>query len=147
MSVRLFTIGFTETNAEEFFTTLRRAGVKRVIDIRLNNTSQLAGFAKKDDLRFFLREVAGIEYVHMPELAPTQDILDAFKKRKGDWAVFEREFNALMAERKAEDAIPRETADLACLLCSEKKPDRCHRRLVAEYLQQHWGDVTVLHLL
>lgn len=146
MSVQLFTIGFAETNAESFFTSLRSAGVKRIIDVRLNNTSQLAGFSKKDDLRFFLREVAGIEYIHMPELAPTQDILDAFKKHKGSWAVYEQEFNALMAKRGIENAISRENANLGCLLCSEKKPHHCHRRLVAEYLQKHWGDVSIMHL-
>jgi uncharacterized protein (DUF488 family) len=146
VSVQLFTIGFAETNAESFFTSLRSAGVKRIIDVRLNNTSQLAGFSKKDDLRFFLREVAGIEYIHMPELAPTQDILDAFKKHKGSWAVYEQEFNALMAKRGIENAISRENANLGCLLCSEKKPHHCHRRLVAEYLQKHWGDVSIMHL-
>jgi uncharacterized protein (DUF488 family) len=146
VSVHLFTIGFAETNAESFFTSLRSAGVKRIIDVRLNNTSQLAGFSKKDDLRFFLREMASIEYIHMPELAPTQDILDAFKKYKGSWAVYEQEFNALMAKRGIENAISRENANLGCLLCSEKKPHHCHRRLVAEYLQKHWGDVSIMHL-
>ena len=147
MSVRLFTIGFAETTAEHFFTMLQSAGVKRVIDVRLNNTSQLAGFSKKDDLRFFLREMGGIEYVHIPELAPTQNILDAFKKHKGSWAIYEQEFNALMAKRRIEDIVARDTADFGCLLCSEKKPDHCHRRLVAEHLQKHWGDVSTRHLL
>ena len=146
MSVQLFTIGFTETAAEQFFTMLRNAGVKRVVDVRLNNTSQLAGFSKKDDLRFFLREVGGIEYVHIPELAPTQDILDAFKKNKGSWESYERKFNLLMAQREAENALSPEVAHLGCLLCSEKEPDHCHRRLVAEYLQRHWGDVSITHL-
>lgn len=146
MSVQLFTIGFAETTAEHFFTMLRRAGVKRVIDVRLNNTSQLAGFSKKDDLRFLLREMGGIEYVHIPELAPTQDILDAFKKNKGSWAIYEQEFNALMAKREIEDIVARDIADFGCLLCSEKKPDHCHRRLVAEHLQKHWGDVSTTHL-
>lgn len=146
MTTQLFTIGFTETAAEQFFTLLRQAGVKRVVDVRLNNTSQLAGFSKKDDLRFFLREVVGIEYVHMPELAPTKDILDAFKKHRGNWTVYEQEFNALMAMRGIESVISRDTANLGCLLCSEKKPHHCHRRLVAEYLQKHWGDVSTKHL-
>jgi uncharacterized protein (DUF488 family) len=147
MSVQLFTIGFAETTAEQFFTVLRSAGVKRIIDVRLNNTSQLAGFSKKDDLRFFLREVAGIEYVHVPELAPTQDILDAFKKHKGSWAVYEQEFNTLITKRAIENALSREIADFGCLLCSEKKPQHCHRRLVAEYLQEQWGDVSTTHLV
>lgn len=146
MGVQLFTIGFAETSAEAFFTSLRDAGVKRVMDVRLNNTSQLAGFSKKDDLRFFLREVGGIEYVHVPELAPTQEIFDAFKKHKGSWTVFEQEFNALMAKRGIEKAISRDTAHLGCLLCSEKKPHHCHRRLVAEYLKKKWGSVLTSHL-
>lgn len=147
MSVRLFTVGFAATSAERFFAMLREAGVKRVVDVRLNNTSQLSGFTKRDDLRFFLEEVAGIEYMHVPELAPTQDILDAYKKHKGDWSVYEQEFNALMAKRAIEKTISRDTADLGCLLCSEKKPHHCHRRLVAEYLQQQWGDVQADHLV
>lgn len=147
MSVQLFTIGFAETTAEQFFKLLRDAGVKRVLDVRLNNTSQLAGFSKKDDLRFFLREVAEIDYVHIPELAPTQDILDAFKKHKGSWSVYEQEFAALMSKRTIENVISRDTANLACLLCSEKKPHHCHRRLVAEYLHRHWGDVSTTHLV
>lgn len=147
MSVKLFTIGFAETRAEQFFTLLRNAGVKRVVDVRLNNTSQLAGFSKRDDLRFFLREVAGIEYIHVAELAPTQEILDAFKKHKGDWSVYEQEFNALMAKREIEKVFSRDAADGGCLLCSEKTPHHCHRRLVAEYLNRHWGDVTTKHLV
>lgn len=147
MSVQLFTIGFAETTAEHFFKLLRGAGVKRIVDVRLNNTSQLAGFSKKDDLRFFLREMGGIEYIHVPELAPTQNILDAFKKHKGSWSVYEQEFNALMAKRGIENIISRDTASLGCLLCSEKKPHHCHRRLVAEYLQKHWGEVATKHLI
>jgi len=147
VSIQLFTIGFAETTAEHFFTTLRNAGVVRIVDVRLNNTSQLAGFSKKEDLRFFLREVGGIEYVHIPELAPTRDILDAFKKHKGSWAVYEQEFNALLAQREIENVISRDTANLGCLLCSEKRPHRCHRRLVAEYLEKHWDDVATRHLV
>lgn len=139
MGVRLFTIGFAETAASDFFTRLRESGVKRVVDVRLNNTSQLAGFSKRDDLKFFLREVGGIEYVHVPELAPTAEIFEAFKKNKGSWTVFEQEFNALMAKRGIENVVTREMMDMGCLLCSEKQAHRCHRRLVAEYLQKKWG--------
>ncbi len=142
MIVQIFTIGFAETTAESFFSLLRSSGVRRVVDVRLNNTSQLAGFSKKNDLSFFLREMCGIEYIHIPELAPTQDILDTFKKHKGKWDVYEQEFNSLMAKREIEKVIPRNTVDLGCLLCSEKSPHHCHRRLVAEYLQKHWENVT-----
>ncbi len=144
--VKIFTIGFTKKTAEEFFTRLIRAGVKRVIDIRLNNVSQLAGFAKRDDLRYFLRTIGGIEYHHRPDLAPTQQILDAFKKNKGSWPVYERDFLALLAARGIEKEIAPELLNDSCLLCSEEKPAQCHRRLVAEYLRSKWGNVEILHL-
>jgi len=144
--VKLYTIGFTKTTAESFFSRLSRAGVKKVIDVRLNNVSQLAGFAKKQDLPYFLKTICGIAYEHRPELAPTQDILAAYKKHRGDWAVYEPAFLGLMARRRIEDVIPRSAVDEACLLCSEDKPRHCHRRLVAEYLKSKWGDVEVVHL-
>jgi len=144
--MKLFTIGFTKTSAESFFGRLQKAGVKKVADVRLNNVSQLAGFAKKDDLRYFLRAICGIGYEHHPELAPTQEMLDAYKKRRGDWAEYERRFLDLMANRRIEETVARETLDGACLLCSEDKPHHCHRRLVAEYLKEKWGDLEVVHL-
>lgn len=146
--MKVFTIGFTKTSAEHFFGRLEEAGVKRVIDIRLNNRSQLAGFAKRDDLKFFLRTVGNIDYVHEPLLAPTQEILDAFKKRKGPWTEYERAFLALMRERRVEEKLDRGLLDGACLLCSEHKPHHCHRRLVAEYLSETWPEpgLDVVHL-
>lgn len=146
--MKVFTIGFTKTSAEHFFGRLEEAGVKRVIDIRLNNRSQLAGFAKRDDLKFFLRTVGDIDYVHEPLLAPTQEILDAFKKRKGPWTEYERAFLALMRERRVEEKLDRGLFDGACLLCSEHKPHHCHRRLVAEYLAEAWPEpgLDVAHL-
>ncbi|WP_254434825.1 DUF488 family protein [Magnetospirillum sp. UT-4] len=141
------TIGFTKTSAEGFFTRLVRAGVKRVIDVRLNNTSQLAGFAKAADLRYFLESIGGIGYRHEPLLAPTQDILDAYKKEKGDWSLYERRFLALMAAREVERRIDPATLEDGCLLCSEDKPHHCHRRLVAEYLGRKWSvPLEVRHL-
>jgi uncharacterized protein (DUF488 family) len=144
--VKLFTIGFTKKSAEKFFGLLRGSGAKRLVDVRLNNVSQLAGFAKKDDLAYFVKEICGMEYVHVPELAPTQDILDEYKKNKGDWAMYERKFLELMRQREIEKTIPRNLADDGCLLCSEDKPHHCHRRLVAEYLKEHWGEVEIKHL-
>jgi uncharacterized protein (DUF488 family) len=146
MAIRLFTIGFAETSAESFFTTLCDAGVKRVIDVRLNNTSQLAAYSKKDDLRYFLRQIGGIDYLHVPELAPTQEMLDAYKKQKGSWADYEAHFGDLIRSRHIERAIAPETAHLGCLLCSEKDPAQCHRRIVAEYLAKVWGDTEIVHL-
>lgn len=144
--VKIFTIGFTKKTAEQFFTRLIRAGVKRVIDVRLNNVSQLAGFAKQNDLAYFLRIIGGIDYHHHPELAPTQEILDAFKKNKGSWADYERDFLALLAKREIETKITPELLHEACLLCSEEKPAQCHRKLVAEYFRSKWGDAEIVHL-
>ena len=145
--MRLFTIGFTKKPAEAFFTKLKRSGAKRVVDVRLNNVSQLAGFAKRNDLEFFLREICHMDYVHLPELAPTQDILDEYKKDRGDWAVYKQRFLELMRKRQIEKRVePNLVAD-GCLLCSEDRPDYCHRRLVAEYLKSHWGEVEVTHIV
>jgi uncharacterized protein (DUF488 family) len=144
--MKIFSIGFTKKSARTFFGELRAAGVKRVVDVRLNNTSQLAGFAKKEDLQYFLQAICGIEYVHAADLAPTAEILDACKKHKGDWVRWERDFLALMRSRRIEDTVSRELLDGACLLCSEEKPDHCHRRLVAEYLKDKWGSVEIEHL-
>jgi uncharacterized protein (DUF488 family) len=145
--MKLLTIGFTKKSAEIFFTRLKDAGVKRLIDVRLNNVSQLAGFAKKDDLRYFTKAICDIEYVHLPRLAPTAEILDQYKKVKhGDWQLYERQFLELMRARHIERTTPREILDSGCLLCSEEKPHHCHRRLVAEYLKEQWGDVEIEHI-
>lgn len=142
----VFTIGFTKKTAEQFFTRLKQPGLQRVVDTRLNNVSQLAGFTKKDDLRYFLREVGQIDYVHLPTLAPTQEMLNAYKKNGGDWDTYEKQFLALMAERRIETSIDKNLVAGACLLCSEATPHHCHRRLVAEYLRGKWGDVEIQHL-
>jgi uncharacterized protein (DUF488 family) len=143
--MKLFTIGFTKTSAESFFTRLRKAGVREVVDVRLNNVSQLAGFAKRNDLRYFLKALCDIDYTHCAELAPTQAMLDAFKKEKGVWADYEKQFVDLMKSRRIEE-LPRGSMDGSCLLCSEDKPHHCHRRLVAEYLKEKWSDVDIVHL-
>lgn len=142
----IYTIGYTKKNAEQFFEALRKSGAKRLVDVRLNNVSQLAGFAKKQDLKYFLEKICGMEYVHLPILAPTRGILDEYKKRKGDWQVYERSFLSLMRERRIEDQVSRDVIGEGCLLGIEDKPDHCHRRLVAEYLKGHWGDVEIRHL-
>ncbi|MEJ2169158.1 MAG: DUF488 domain-containing protein [Desulfobacterales bacterium] len=145
--MKLYTIGFTKKSAEKFFSMLNDAGVQRVVDIRLNNTSQLAGFAKKEDLVYFLKKIGDIDYTHRPELAPTQDIMDAFKKIKGSWEIYEMLFRALLTQRAVEDTIPRKMLDGACLLCSEEKPQECHRRLVAEYFREKWPEIEIVHLV
>ena len=143
--MKIFTIGFMKKSAEQFFNRLKQPGLVRVVDTRLNNTSQLAGFTKKRDLEFFLREICKLGYVHLPELAPTQEILDAYKA-SGEWSNYERQFLSLMAERRIEDQVDKSILDGGCLLCSEATPEHCHRRLVAEYLRRKWGDVEIVHL-
>ncbi len=141
------TIGFTRKDAESFFSLLAGSGALRVIDVRLNNSSQLAAFSKRDDLCYFLRELLGIDYIHLPELAPTKEILAAFKKHKGDWSVYEPAFVDLMRKREIEKRLDPELIKGGCLLCSEHEPHHCHRRLVAEYLREHWGDLEIQHLV
>jgi uncharacterized protein (DUF488 family) len=145
--MEIYSIGFTQRSAEDFFNRLKSAGIRRLIDIRLNNTSQLAAFAKKDDLAYFLQTICDVAYAHEALLAPTQEILDAYKKRKGDWAAYEREFLALMRERRVEEKIDRtQFADPTVLLCSELTAEHCHRRLVLEYLAAQWDGITIHHL-
>jgi uncharacterized protein (DUF488 family) len=145
--MEIYSIGFTQKSAEQFFGALRRAGIRRLMDIRLNNTSQLAAFAKASDLPFFLRELCDASYVHEPRLAPTQEMLDAYKKKKGDWIAYEKEFFALITQRDISHAVDRESFNVpTALLCSEPTAEHCHRRLVLEYLASRWGDVTIHHL-
>ena len=145
-NINLYTIGFTKKTAQDFFTLLSKAGIKRIIDTRLNNVSQLAGFAKRKDLEYFLKEIADIEYVHILDLAPTKDILDNYKKKKGDWETYEKNFLDLMKKRQIEKKVSPELLDGGCLLCSEAQPHNCHRRLVAEYLNNKLGNINVYHL-
>ena len=145
--MNVFTIGFTEKTAKRFFELIRNSGVKRVVDVRLNNTGQLAGFSKQADLAYFLRELCQVEYIHVPELAPTKDILDVYKKHGGAWSVYEAEFLNLMERRRIDQSVAKDIVDQGCLLCSENKPHHCHRRLVVEYLQNKWGGINTTHLL
>jgi uncharacterized protein (DUF488 family) len=146
--VEIYTIGFTRTTAEHFFGRLRESRVERLLDVRLSNRSQLAGFAKSSDLSYFLRELVGAEYDHDTRLAPTKEILDAYKKRREmSWKEYERNFLQLMRERRIETALDQaEFARRTVLLCSEDEPAHCHRRLVAEYLADHWKDLRIVHL-
>jgi len=145
--MEIYSIGFTQKSASVFFGTLKAHGIERLLDVRLNNTSQLAGFAKQADLAYFLQEICNAAYEHEPLLAPTQELLDAFKKHKGSWDVYEESFLSLMKERKIECAIDRESfAKRTVLLCSEPTAEHCHRRLVLEYLRQHWEGIEIHHL-
>jgi uncharacterized protein (DUF488 family) len=140
-------IGFTQKTAEQFFNILRRAGIRRLLDVRRNNVSQLAGFTKRDDLQFFLKEICGADYRHEPLLAPTQEMLDEYKKNKGPWQEYEAKFLALMEDRRIEERIDRAMFSVpTVLLCSEPTAEHCHRRLVLEYLRDKWGDLSITHL-
>src|SRR5208337_4709617 len=142
--MEIYSIGFTKKSASEFFGTLKAHSIERLLDVRLNNTSQLAGFAKQADLAYFLREICGADYEHETLLAPTQEVLDTYKKRKGDWEVYEKEFLGLMRSRNIETAIDQESFKRkTVLLCSEPTAEHCHRRLVLEYLQKEWGGIRI----
>lgn len=140
-SIHVCTIGFTQTSARSFFSRLNDAGVRKVIDVRLHNTSQLSGFAKEVDLRFFLLRLGKIKYLHVPLLAPTDDMLKEYKKNKGSWGVYQGRFLELMEQRRIHERIKPGNLDGVCLLCSEATPDHCHRRLVCEFLNDKWGGV------
>ena len=144
--MKLFTIGFTKKSAEEFFKHLQNAGVRRIVDVRLNNNSQIAGFAKARDLEYFLNAIAGIDYVHIPDFAPTKDILDEFKKRKGSWTEYQRKFKDLMENRRIAETAAKVLRENDCFLCSEHTTEHCHRRLVAEHLRDRMDSIEVIHL-
>ena len=144
--MNIYTIGFTKKSAEKFFSTLGNSGASRLIDVRLNNVSQLAGFAKKDDLRYFCKQICNIDYLHLAELAPTAELLTAYRKKTIDWQTYERNFLDLMVQRRVEQTVLKDLIDGGCLLCSEESPTRCHRRLVAEYLSAKWGNLVIQHL-
>jgi uncharacterized protein (DUF488 family) len=144
--VKVFTIGFTKKSAEHFFGALKKCKAERVVDVRLNNISQLAGFAKRDDLQFFVRKLCGMEYEHRLELAPTQELLDEYRKEDLPGTEFDARFRKLIASRKVEKTVPKASIDNAVLLCSEEDPKFCHRRVVAEYFRDKWGGLTIEHL-
>lgn len=146
--MNLYTIGFTQKTAEEFFGLLRRSGVRRLVDIRLNPGGQLSAFARKEDLPYFLRELSdGCGYIHLPELAPTKEILKDYRN-DGDWARYVERFESLMNARGIPHTLDRSLfeGEACCLLCSEATPEQCHRRLVAERIATHWPEVNIIHL-
>ncbi|OBQ55189.1 DUF488 domain-containing protein [Halodesulfovibrio spirochaetisodalis] len=144
--MKLYTIGFTKKKAEVFFGLLRKAKVTTLIDVRLNNVSQLAGYAKRDDLRFFLKELCDASYVHLPELSPTKDILDGYKKGNMSWERYEKDYLFLLKSRELKERLSSIDLNNSCLLCSEHEPDCCHRRLAAEYLATLFPTIEIKHL-
>lgn len=145
---KIFTIGFTKMTAEEFFTCLERSRVKKVVDVRFYNTSQLLGFTKYPDIEFFLRSISGIDYIHDLYFAPSERLLESYKKKFITWEEYEEAFAALMAARDIDDYIRKNYADEEnyCLMCTEVSPENCHRRLVAEKIAKVFGDIDVVHL-
>ena len=146
MNATLYTIGFAGKAAKEFFEILRQSSVRKVIDVRLYNRSQLAGFTKRDDLQYFLRIVLDVGYEHVPLLAPSKELLDGYKTGGVSWDDYERGYLALLEERGLDEKLNHEEIDGACLLCSEASPSCCHRRLAAEFLAQALGNVKIVHL-
>ncbi len=144
--MKIYTIGFTQKSARQFFDTLRRNGISQVVDIRLNNTSQLAGFTKKDDLAYFLKALCGVDYYHLEFLAPTKEIRVQYARSK-DWDVYTQEYMALLESRDVLSRLERSFFEReTCFLCSEASAEHCHRRLLAEYLKTHWEGIEVVHL-
>ena len=145
--MKVYSIGFTKKTAADFFTALRQAEIRRLLDVRLHNTSQLAGFAKRDDLRFFLRELCAAQYIHEPLLTPTPDLLVAYRQKRVSWQEYEMRFRSLLVERAVETTIDRSSFHIPTVfLCSEATATRCHRRVALEYLQEQWGDMEIAHL-
>ena len=149
--MRIYTVGFTRKSAAHFFEELLEpSGATRLLDVRIRNASQLSGFAKAGksggDLAFFLRRICAMDYAHLPELAPTAELLDDYRKGRKDWSEYARAYLALLDERQVADSLDRDLIADSVLLCSEHDPDQCHRRLAAEYLQRHWGGIEIVHL-
>ena len=146
MMTRIFTIGCAGKNAREFFTILKQAGIRKVIDVRLYNTSQLAGFTKRQDIEYFLQAIVGAEYIHLPIMAPTKQLLSDYKKGLISWREYETQFKKVITQRQVEKHLVPQDMGMSCFLCSEAKADNCHRRLVAEYLAEHWQNISIYHL-
>ena len=144
--IKIYTIGFTGKSAEKFFTLLQNNAVERIVDTRINNTSQLAGFAKADDLAYFARTVGRMDYKHQLDFAPTKDLLSAYRNDKISWSEYEIEYLNLLDVRKVANKVNINDLHQNCLLCSEHTPEKCHRRLLAEYFQHRYNDIQIVHL-
>ena len=144
--VKVFTIGYAGKNAREFFTILKQTGIRKVIDVRLYNTSQLAGFTKRQDIEYFLQSIVDAEYAHLPIMAPTKQLLNSYKKGLISWQQYETQFKSIITQRQIEKHIIPQDMNMACFLCSEAKAGNCHRRLVAEYLAGLWPIISIIHL-
>lgn len=144
----IFTIGFAQKSAERFFQILKENNVECLIDVRLNNVSQLAGFTKSKDLQYFLKTIVDADYIHNIKYAPTKDILDDYKKNKISWLEYEIKYRKLIESRKIEQIFKNDIKNYnnVCLLCSEPLPQNCHRRLLAEYIKNKINNIDIKHL-
>lgn len=144
--IRLYTIGFTGKTARRFFELLEQNQVKKIIDARLNNNTQLSGFAKGKDLEYFARRLADIGYEHELKFAPTQELLANYRQKKISWDEYTKEYLQLLADRNVREEVNTDSLHHSCLLCSEQSPEKCHRRLLAEYLQKVKPEIQIIHL-
>ena len=144
--IKLFTIGFTKKNAEYFFETLKKNGVKKIVDVRLNNSSQLAGFAKGSDLAYFAKSIANIDYVHILDFAPTKELLSDYQNKKTDWITYQKIYRNILEKRNIASRYKISDFDKSCFLCSEHTPEQCHRRLLVEYFKENNPDIQIVHL-
>lgn len=145
--MKIYSIGFTQKGAQQFFSLIKENHIARVIDVRLNNTSQLSGFAKRDDLDYFLGELCDAQYLHLEQLAPTRELLSSYQKKLISWKVYKDNFIRLLTDRQVEKSLDKSQLANSCLLCSEHHHHLCHRTLVIDYLQRHWTEeIEVIHL-
>ena len=146
--ITLYTIGFTKKNAQKFFELLKNAGVRKLVDIRINNASQLAGFAKGTDLKFFMKAICNAEYDHITDLAPTKELLKNYQDKVIDWNGYTVVFKKILQDRHIAERFNVENFDNCCFLCTEDTPEQCHRRLVAEFFKAKNPDkdIRIVHL-
>lgn len=145
--MKLYTIGFTNKSARRFFELLQKNGVNTIIDTRINNVSQLSGFAKAKDLEFFAKAIGNMDYIHELDFAPTRELLEKYRKKQISWDEYSKEYLDLIKSRRLENKVEAEDLDHACLLCSEDLPEKCHRRLLAEYFKEKYPEIEVIHLM
>ena len=144
--IKIYTIGFTKKTAKQFFELLKKNQVKKIVDIRINNSSQLAGFAKGTDLEYFANEICGIEYTYIEDFAPTKELLSDYQNKKFNWIEYEKIYRNLIKGRKIAEKYNISDFDNACFLCSEQTAEQCHRRLLAEYFKEINPDVEIIHI-
>jgi len=145
--MNIYTIGFTKKSAREFFELLLDNDIKKIIDIRLRNNSQLAGFAKAKDLKYFLEEIDDIAYIHKPEFAPSKELLNSWRNDEITWKEYEKIYLNDLKNKVDFNKLEIDIFDNSCLLCSENLPEKCHRRLLAEFIDKKSPEKVQIHHL